>query len=185
MTNSKLEHHRQKMHLMVDFTCQICNLKIGTSSSYRRHMRHQHESTPVTCGQCSYVGKTSQYLDLHVKTNHMESIYKQCTQCSLKTKSRSSLSYHRETVHQGLSHSCERCGKEFNHPKSIRRHKLICGSQSRDHDLALNDTKVADEKMTQKCLESKKNQLDTDNESPDQILFSCESQDCCRTLVES
>ena len=87
MTNSKLDHHRQKMHLKVDFTCQICNLKIGTSSSYRRHMRHQHESTPVTCGQCSYVGKTSQYLDLHVKTNHMESIYKQCTQCSFSSSS--------------------------------------------------------------------------------------------------
>ena len=187
-SQSKLGHHRQKIHLMIDYSCKVCNIKFVSSSSYRRHMKQQHESQPISCDQCSYIAKTSQYLEFHIKTNHMEIIWKQCAQCSFKTKSKYTLQVHRETIHEGLTYHCEKCGKNINHPKSIRKHKSKCGSQIVHTNQKFNSTKVTDKKNISKSLKSPKQKLDTqelmENETIDQIPLACESQDCCRTSVE-
>ena len=151
-------------------------------------MKQQHESKPTSCDQCSYVAKTSQYLEFHIKTNHMEIIWKQCSQCSFKTKSKYTLQIHRETIHEGLTYNCEKCGKNINHPKSIRKHKLKCGSQIKHNDQVCKSTKVTDKKNVLKSLEKHKlkfaSQELMQNETIHQMPLMCESQDCCRTSEE-
>ena len=184
MTYSKLEHHRQKRHLQVDYTCKVCNVKFVTRGGYRRHMRHQHESKPMSCDQCSYVGKTNIYLDIHVQSNHSET-YLNCAQCNYKTKNRNTLRAHIKSIHEGFTHNCEKCGTKMNHPKSIKRHKLTCGSQTYFHQQVLNDTKVVTKNKIVKSLEENKPKKYTQELIPSKYMetipLACDSKECCRT----
>lgn len=76
-------------------TCNDCGIKLSCKSSYDLHMKVQHKGRPrFSCSLCNNV-----YSYKHA------------------------LKYHYDSMHLGITYSCDNCGKTFKYDKEVKRHK--------------------------------------------------------------
>ena len=128
---SALKQHIQAVHLREyeNFACDFanCNFKAEKNAFVYRHKMAAHELASYDCTHCQFKTTEQDTIIEHMKSKH-EFILDElggfyfCGLCDFRTKTRGSLSRHKNCLHSDLSYACMYCGYTTTDPYTVRRH---------------------------------------------------------------
>lgn len=122
-TPDLLKRHKQNMHNGIDsVTCEICNVKLASMSSYKCHKYYEHTSVKVyRCEFCERTFKRLQPLTKHRFTHTGEKPF-QCDICGKAFTTQARLTIH-QRIHTGEKpYSCQICQRKFSNSEYLRSH---------------------------------------------------------------
>nr|XP_008196557.1 PREDICTED: zinc finger protein 335 [Tribolium castaneum] len=115
------------------FTCSHCPYTTSWKSNLRKHIVSRHTSSDqikwLQCSQCSYRGKTRDYLKCHLIHVHNISVkWYNCPQCPFKAKIKRLLDRHLTLTHTDSEKiqwfQCEQCPYKARFSANLKQHKL-------------------------------------------------------------
>ena len=120
------------------FKCDICSGRFTAKESLVKHMRRHSGENLYCCDICNQSFTQSSHLNAHKRIHTGERDFK-CPKCDKCFNNKYTFKLHC-TMHENITHTCQGCGKVFDHLGSyqqhIRRHmKLksydcsVCGKQ--------------------------------------------------------
>ena len=87
----------------------MCDKKFKDFSNLKHHIKTVHDKQR-NCEFCDEIFMSFQTLKKHVKLKH-DKYY--CHQCKKSFKRADALKMHNKTVHEGIRHTCDICGKTY------------------------------------------------------------------------
>ena len=80
------------------------------TKNLKQYIQSVHDGVCYSCTQCDYKSKSKTTLKEHVNSVHVViSVYYNCDQCDYKAKIRRDPKLHAESVHDGIYYSCTQC----------------------------------------------------------------------------
>jgi len=111
------------------YICIICGKPFYSPQNLIDHCETSHkEKSEFICRVCGFFTHTDYKLKMHQEETHMEDTHMGCLReyncdtCGYKTSSRNAYKSHLRK-HDGKSHICEECGKEFKFPSTLSTHR--------------------------------------------------------------
>lgn len=120
-------------------TCKICDNKLSSIYTLKRHMAVHNKDKPYNCNLCSKSFTQKVVLNEHILMHSGEKRYA-CNICQKSFQQNNHLKYHMLSAHDmGSRHTCNQCGKVFTF-----RHQLTSHTAKHHGDLATGCLTCAD-----------------------------------------
>lgn len=111
------EKHRTPKH------CTICNKDFSSRKTLAKHQRTQHTNpSAFTCPICFKKFSLNYHLIVHTNTHTGAKPYS-CNMCSYTSGDPSSVTKHKQKIHQLKNYKCDFCGMEFLQRKDYFQHR--------------------------------------------------------------
>lgn len=94
-----VQTHIERVHKeQKEVVCEVCNKTFKNVFSYQSHKKRAHEA---------------------------KNLKHQCEECDRKCYNKSELKLHQDSVHRGVTHSCQLCSKTFAFKEGLQKHLLL------------------------------------------------------------
>ncbi|CDF39023.1 unnamed protein product [Chondrus crispus] len=122
---SNKSRHVQTVHDgLKQFECDLCGQKFAHKADLGRHRYRIHVSRAFSCEKCGKSFAEQDQLHHHVRVTHEEDARPwECKQCQIRFGRKSSLTRHRQTVHQKTRFTCRVCSKTYSQKFDAVRHE--------------------------------------------------------------
>ena len=127
----KLKPHIRFVHEMINFPCDLCEIKLQSEAKLLEHKEFKHEGKGPKCNHCSYVARYKKGLQKHIATIHENagglSERFPCTlqDCDKTYSNPVGLSRHMQ-FHKGEKpFTCDECGKSFIQNGTLKEHLRV------------------------------------------------------------
>ena len=127
----KLKPHIRFVHDMINFPCDLCEIKLPSEGKLLEHKEYKHEGKGPKCGQCNYVARYKKGLEKHVRTIHdsagrlMERFPCSMQDCDKTYSNLVGLNRHMQ-FHKGEKpFTCDECGKSFIQKGTLKEHLRV------------------------------------------------------------
>jgi len=123
----QLSAHIQTVHAeTARFVCDKCDYSTNHKRSLKIHNHVKHEKSLFSCQEsgCSYRAGTPGSVTEHKKATHLNKIL-YCTKsldCEFKTLRRSTMFRHEQSVHEGITYSCDLCSYKGTRKEHLQQH---------------------------------------------------------------
>uniref|UniRef100_A0A8D8B706 Zinc finger protein 337 n=1 Tax=Culex pipiens TaxID=7175 RepID=A0A8D8B706_CULPI len=125
MSNANLQEHVRMVHEGVKFTCDQCNIQLGSKSSWKRHMRG-HSEKGHCCDICQEKCSSHSTLMTHKRRVHENSTKNFiCVDCGNTYDNGSALRDHRVTHTSERKWECTTCGMKFKRNHNLISHQRV------------------------------------------------------------
>ena len=124
VSEERLKIHNKRNH----FTCDLCDITLGTACALRAHNKNVHKApggTAHTCQTCDFSALNEAHLKKHASRHHKEL---KCSRCDFKTLKESDMAEHVRYQHKRQVMQCKfgfNCRKRltcrFEHPTNAQR----------------------------------------------------------------
>ena len=119
------DNHEDKDYSI--YSCQMCDGKQSVSKrSLNLHMEkfhaEAHKYETAKWQKCDTCQKKFINLIAHIMKMHLDLDSFKCDECSVETKTASSLTQHYKEVHMNVRFICEHCKKPYTRNESLRQH---------------------------------------------------------------
>nr|XP_015834144.1 PREDICTED: zinc finger protein 627 isoform X28 [Tribolium castaneum] len=114
-----MSRHRERKH-----KCPLCDKLFHLPAEVRVHIRNRHEesSSLIKCLFCDFSSKTKGGIRAHTISHHTREFPFKCDLCDKGFLSKTLLTRHKESDHEGLRLICEVCSTIFKDLYAFQRH---------------------------------------------------------------
>lgn len=121
-----LKEHIHNDHMQKDSTCNFSGQLISTPSELPTHIADVRPAEKTfKCDDCDVVYKSVQGLNYHKCKIHASSSLYQCKQCDRKFPSKNNYENHVKAIHEGVTYTCDVCGKVCRYSGDLTVHKKV------------------------------------------------------------
>ena len=131
--SKEFQKYALKKHMLIHtgekpHKCETCGRGFASLGNMKRHMGTHNDGNLFVCGQCSKRFSNASSLKTHMDT-HLNKPY-QCLECKMRFEEEAKLARHKCFRSRLKLHLCQHCGKGFNRPWLLRKHKCPASAEN-------------------------------------------------------
>ena len=127
----KLKPHIRFAHDMINFPCDLCEIKLPSEGKLLEHKEYKHEGKGPKCNQCDYVARYKKGLQKHIARTHdnagrlLDRFPCTLQDCGKTYSNLVGLNRHIQ-FHKGEKpFTCDECGKSFIQKGTLKEHLRV------------------------------------------------------------